>query len=44
MSMHLLLHAGDLLDVDLRRATVIYLYLLPEGIAALRPKLECVYA
>lgn len=32
--------AGDLLELDLGRATVIYLYLLPEGIATLRPKLE----
>lgn len=35
--------SGDLLEVDLGRATVLYLYLLPEGIATLRPRLECVW-
>jgi hypothetical protein len=30
----------DLLTVDLEDATVIYLYLLPEGIQALQPRIE----
>jgi hypothetical protein len=31
---------GDLLEADLSGASVLYLYLLPDGIATLRPKLE----